>query len=111
MHDRIFDRDAINRRIPECREQISRAIQFSPNLINRFALWRVSEPADSGVAEPRAWWMGNDEQIPSFVQQFARIPSYVAVTSIVSRQQIARPGVVPPIKESIPDSPRKLASN
>ncbi|MNY35315.1 hypothetical protein D3C86_1697140 [compost metagenome] len=67
VHHRVFDADAIDRRIPEGRKQIGTFVQFSPHVFCRPTGRRGGQPADAGVAKPSAWRVRHHKQVPAVV--------------------------------------------
>jgi hypothetical protein len=103
VHDRVFDADAIDRSIPEGREQGGALVQFGPHVFDSAAWGRNREPPHAAVAKPCAWRVRYDEQIPSIIQIVSGITADMSVAAVLGRQEIAGPRIMASIEEGIAD--------
>lgn len=111
VHDRVLDRDALDRRVPQVGEQRGALVKFAPHILQRPAGRRNGQPADAAVAKPRAGRMRHDHQIPAVVENVPDIADDVLVRSILGRQQIAGPSIMAAAGEGSTDDARELAGN
>ena len=89
VHDRIFDGDPIDGRVPEVGKQRGPFIELCPHLFDSLASRRHGQPADTGIAQSGAGRVGDHQKVPAVVQQVAGIADDMAVRSVFTRQQVA----------------------
>src|SRR5690606_19241250 len=111
VHDRVFDADALDWRIPECREQRSAFAKLFLHLLGGLAGRRNRQPADAGIAKPGARWMRHHEQVPAIIEYVASIAHDMLVGPIFGRQEVAGPSVMAEGCKSSPDGAGELAGD
>jgi hypothetical protein len=94
MHDGVFDADVWDRSIQEVGKQLSAFTQFLPHLSDGFAGRCLVQPSDSAIAQARAWWMGDDEEVPAVIQDVPHVALDMAVAVALGGKQVTRPRIV-----------------
>ena len=101
VHHRVLDRDALDRGVPERREEFRSLIEVSPEIA-------LGQPANTAVAEPGAGRV-SDEQVPPTLKQIPGVTDDVFRAAVLRREQVAGPGIMPARREGTTDNAGELA--
>lgn len=111
VHHRVLDCNVRDRSIPAVGKESGALFQLSPHFLQRAPLRWLAQPTHPAVAKPSTGRMHDSKEIPTAVQQVPNIADEVAIAAIISRKQIAGPGVEAEIEECTTHLPRSFTSN